>query len=127
MTWPSKPWQHIHIDFAGLFQKAMFLVAVDAHSKWPEAYLMSSTTVSQTISVLQKMFATHGLPEQIVSDNGPQFVSSEFAEFMKQNGVKHVRSAPYHPSTNGLAERFVHEAEYEGNFQEWSNAFSLTV
>ncbi len=106
-TWPSKSWQRIHIDFAGPFQKAMFLVAVDAHSKWPESYLMSSTTVSQTISVLRKMFATHGLPEQIVSDNGPQFVSSEFAEFMKQNGVKHVRSALYHPSTNGLAERFV--------------------
>ena len=42
-----------------------------------------------------------------MSDNGPQFVSAEFEKFMKENGVKHFRSAPYHPSTNGLAERFV--------------------
>ena len=49
----------------------------------------------------------YGLPEQIVSDNGPQFVSEDFAVFLKINGIKHTRSAPYHPSTNGLAERFV--------------------
>ena len=42
-----------------------------------------------------------------MSDNGPQFTSEEFAIFMKLNGVKHTRSAPYHPSTNGLAERFM--------------------
>ena len=53
------------------------------------------------------MFAAYGLPDQVVLDNGPQFISSEFAIFLKQNGVKYIRSAPYHPSTNGLAERFV--------------------
>ena len=41
------------------------------------------------------------------SDNGPQFVSDEFAMFLKQNGVKHIRCAPYHPSSNGLVEWFV--------------------
>jgi hypothetical protein len=68
---------------------------------------MQSTTVNKTIDVLRQMFARNGLPEQVVSDNGPQFTSEEFAVFMKTNGVKHTRSAPYHPSTNGLAERFV--------------------
>ncbi len=53
------------------------------------------------------MFSAYGLPEQLVSDNGPQFIAEEFAEFMRNNGVKHSRSAPYHPSSNGLAERFV--------------------
>ena len=48
-----------------------------------------------------------GLPQQLVSVNGPQFISVEFEKFLKENGVKHVRSAPYHPLTNGLAERFV--------------------
>ena len=47
------------------------------------------------------------MPEQIVSDNGPQFVSSDFAEFLKRNGIQHTRSSPYHPATNGEAERFV--------------------
>ena len=106
-VWPTKPWQRVHVDFAGPFQGSMFFVAVDAHSKWPEVHLMSSTTTAKTLDVLRKIFSAHGLPDQIVSDNGPQFVSSEFAYFMKQNGVKHTRSSPYHPSTNGLAERFV--------------------
>ena len=84
-----------------------FLIAVDAHSKWPEVIPMSTTTAEKTVSELHKLFATHGLPEQIVSDNGAQFTSQHFEEFMKLNGIKHICSAPYHPATNGEAERFV--------------------
>lgn len=53
------------------------------------------------------MFAAHGLPQQLVSDNGPQFISDEFAAFMKSNGIKHIRCAPYHPASNGAVERLV--------------------
>ena len=106
-VWPTKPWQRIHIDFAGPFMGKSFLIVVDAHSKWPEVVEMSSTTSSQTIMVLRNLFASHGIPEQIVSDNGPQFTSEEFRGFMKANSVKHIRCAPYHPSSNGAAERFV--------------------
>ncbi|XP_062389531.1 uncharacterized protein K02A2.6-like [Sardina pilchardus] len=106
-AWPGAPWQRIHVDFAGPFQGHMFMVVVDAHSKWPEVHLMSSTTASKTIQVLRRLFSRYGLPEVLVSDNGPQFTSSEFDTFMKSNGVKHIRSAPFHPATNGLAERFV--------------------
>ena len=86
---------------------SMFLIAVDAHSKWPEVILMKSTTSEKTVSVLRTIFARNGLPEQIVSDNGPQFTSEEYNLFMKKNGIKHFKSAPHHPATNGLAERFV--------------------
>ena len=68
---------------------------------------MSSTTSQATIRALRQFFATYGLPQQLVSDNGPQFSSVEFAAFLARNGVKHIRSSPYHPSTNGLAEHFV--------------------
>ena len=51
--------------------------------------------------------ATHGLPQKLVTDNGATFTSSEFHQFTEKNGIKHVTSAPYHPSTNGLAERAV--------------------
>ena len=57
--------------------------------------------------VLHHLFASYGLPEQLVSDNGPQFQSDEFQGFMHTNGVKHINYAPYHPSSNGAAERFV--------------------
>jgi len=56
---------------------------------------------------LRQIFSAYGLPEQLVSDNGPQFISDEFATFMKRNGVRHIRCAPYHPASNGLAECFV--------------------
>ena len=105
--WPAKPWHRIHIDYAGPFVGHMFLVVVDAHSKWPEVIPTKATTSTKTIHILRTIFARYGIPEQLVSDNGPQFKSDEFEVFMKQNGIRHITSAPYHPSTNGLAERFV--------------------
>ena len=107
-VWPSLPWQRIHVDFAGPFLGQQFLIVVDAHSKWPEVIPMaSSTTAARTIEALRLLFASYGVPNQLVSDNSPQFVSKEFADFMAGNAVKHIRVAPYHPASNGLAERFV--------------------
>lgn len=104
---PTKPWERIHLDFAGPFQNVTFLMAVDTHSKWPEVFVMSNTTSTATIGVSRQLFAVYGLPSQVVTNNGTQFMSEEFATFMKMNGIKHIRSAPYHPATNGLAECFV--------------------
>ena len=85
----------------------MYLLVTDAHSKWPEIVEIKSTTASRTVEELRKLFSSYGLPEQLVMDNGPQFVSEEFAMFTKVNGVKHIKNAPYHPSTNGAVERLV--------------------
>lgn len=93
--------------FAGPFLGTMFLIVVDSHSKWPEVIPVTTTNAARTIEELRKLFATHGLPQQLVSDNGPQFTSDEFRTFMRNNGIKHKRAAPYHPATNGSAERFV--------------------
>ena len=105
--WPSSPWQRIHIDFAGPFLGCMFLIVVDAHSRWLEIEKMDTTTSTKTIEKLQSLFARYGVPSQLVSDNGPQFKSEEFQMFLKRNGIKHLTSAPYHPASNGLAERCV--------------------
>nr|XP_027209716.1 uncharacterized protein K02A2.6-like [Penaeus vannamei] len=104
---PSTSWQRVHIDFAGPFRGHTFLIVVDSFSKWPEVIPMISTTAYSTVRVLMSLFATHGIPEQIVLDNGPQFVSSEFDSFCKGNNIKHIRNAPYHSATNGETERFV--------------------
>ena len=81
--WPEtkKPRSQVHVDFAGLINGVTYLVLVDSHSKWPEVITMSSTSASATISVLDKIFATHCLPETIVSDNGTQFTSAQFKEY----------------------------------------------
>ena len=105
--WPAQPWQRIHIDFAGPFLGSNFLVVVDTHSKWPEVVEMKTLTSAKTIEALRELFATYGLLQQLVSDNGSQFTSEEFAQFMTTNGIKHICCAPYHPASNGLAVRFV--------------------
>jgi hypothetical protein len=107
MVWPEKSWQRVHIDYAGPFKGNMFLVCIDAHSKWPEVVKTNDTSSRGTIKKLMEIFSRWGLPEQLVSDNGPQFCSEEFKQFLKANGIKHVRSSPYHPRSNGLAERMV--------------------
>ncbi|XP_042148867.1 uncharacterized protein K02A2.6-like, partial [Ixodes scapularis] len=101
------PWCRLHIDFAGPFQGKTFLIIVDSYSKWLEVIAVSSMTSLTVINALRRLFATHGLPDTVVSDNGPQFTSAEFREFLEANLIRHVTSAPFHPSTNGQAERMV--------------------
>ena len=104
---PKDPWERLHIDFAGPFKGSMWLILVDALTKWPEVVQMSSTSSERTIEVLRSLFSRYGVPRTIVSDNGTQFTSALFTQFCKGNGIHHKLSAPYHPSTNGEAERFV--------------------
>ena len=85
----------------------MIFAVIDAHSKWPEIFLMRSTTVEDTIVVMRCIFASFGLPDKLVSDNGPQFTAREFADFVNANGIRHIHTAPYHPASNGAIERFI--------------------
>ena len=105
--WPTRPWSRVHVDFAGPVKNNMYLIVIDSHSKWIDVQVMSSIAAPATIQRLRHIFSQFGLPEQIISDNGPTFTSTEFKDFLQKNGVKHVTSAPYHPASNGLAERAV--------------------
>lgn len=105
--WPRQPWRRIHMDYAGPFLGKLFLIIINAHSKWIDAYPVSSTATAATWECLRKSFSVHGFPEMIVSDNGQCFVSEASKDFMTKNGITHVTSPPYHPPSNGLAERAV--------------------
>jgi len=109
--WPTQPWARLHVDFAGPLEGKYILVTVDAHSKWIEASCISSTSSSAVMDVLRPLFARFGVPETVVTDNGPGFVSQEFEHFLRSNGIHHPTSAPYHPALNGLAERAVQTVE----------------
>ena len=103
---PHGPWECIHVDHAQ-WKNWLLLVAVDAFSKWPEVFVVASTFAKQTADKLRRVFATHGLPVTLVSDNGTPFASTEFRHFMTSNGITHRRVPPYHPSSNGLAEKIL--------------------
>ena len=85
----------------------MFLIIIDAHSKWMEVIPMKSAATLTTTQQLRMVFSRFGIPESIVSDNGPQFSSSEFEQFCRKNGIRHIRVSPYHLASNGLTERIV--------------------
>ena len=67
-------------------------------------YPTSSSAITEE---LRALFAKFGLPKSVVTDNGMGFVSQGFETFLKNNGIGHTTSAPYHPAFNGLAERAV--------------------
>ncbi|XP_043242925.1 uncharacterized protein K02A2.6-like isoform X1 [Amphibalanus amphitrite] len=104
--YPVQPWDRVHIDFA-TFEGKTYLLLVDAYSKWPEVRYMSSTTATKTIEVLTDIFATHGFPVTLVSDNGPPFTSGEFQSYLAARGIHHRLTPPYHPASNGQAESLV--------------------
>ena len=106
-AWPCKPMDRIHIDFAGPYHGRHLLLMVDAYSKWCEVEIKSSTTAESTINTLRSWFARYGLPNQLITDCGSQFISNEFKTFCRRNGINLMFSAPYHQSSNGQVERFV--------------------
>ena len=104
---PQEPLSRVHLDYAGPIESRMILVAVDSYSKWISAMVVCSATSNVTIEQLRMLFAEHGLPETIVTDNATCFTSAEFGLFIAKNGIQHITSPAYHPSSNGLAERAV--------------------
>ncbi|XP_052564317.1 uncharacterized protein K02A2.6-like [Culex pipiens pallens] len=104
---PVEPWTRLHLDYAGPIQEKFFLVIVDAHSKWPEIFAVNNSTASTTVSKLRECFARFGCPVSVVTDNGTQFDSELFAKFCRELGIEHIKTPPFHPQSNGQAERFV--------------------
>ncbi|XP_037929091.1 uncharacterized protein K02A2.6-like [Teleopsis dalmanni] len=102
-----RPWESVHIDFAGPFYNSMWLICVDAYSQFPFVCQLTNSATSDTIAALSSIFAIEELPETIVSNNGPQLTVKKFAIFCKSHGIKHVTTALFHLASNGLAERFV--------------------
>jgi hypothetical protein len=104
---PPAPFHRIHIDFLGPINGQSYLAIVDAYSKWVEAYRMNNTSSTAVIAKLYEFMSRFGLVNTIVSDNATCFLSQEFLDFCKVNGISHVTSPAYHPASNGQAESYV--------------------
>ena len=103
---PSRPWQKVGTDLFTLGSKT-YLVTVDYYSRYFEVDELQSTTSTAIIRKLSAHFARHGIPEIVVSDNGPQYSAEEFKTFANNWDFKHVTSSPGYPQSNGLAEKTV--------------------
>ena len=103
---PKYPWQIVATDMFYL-NRDDYLLVVDHYSRFWEIFQVSNTKRLTIITKMKTVFARHGVPEIVKSDNGPQYSSREFAEFAKTWGFKHVTSSPFYPKSNGLAERTV--------------------
>ena len=126
---PEKPWEVVSIDFGGPYPDGHYnLVVIDKRTRYPEVEVVSSTGIKQTKEKLKKIFATHGTPVQVESDNGPPFQSNEFAEFAAAEGFRHHRITPLHPRANGEAESFmklVNKTEQRARIQRVSPTIAM--
>jgi hypothetical protein len=92
-------------DLLDLHSGDHMLVVIDYYSRWSEVAVLRNTSAASVIRCMEKFFMTHGLPVRMRTDNGPQFTSSEFREFMDGNGIEHIKGIPYWPLSNGEVER----------------------
>ena len=105
-SFPSRPWERVGMDLFEINGK-LYLVIIDYYSRWVEFRKLTSLTSEHTIEVMKEVFATHGILDVIMSDNGPQFSAEAFAQFAKSYGFTHTTSSPRYPQANGEAERAV--------------------
>lgn len=107
---PDRPWQKIAADLCEIHGQR-YLIVVDYFSRWIEILNMSSTVAEQVISKLKSLFARFGVPDLLITDNGPQFTAHDFAEFAAEYDFEHRTTSPYFPHANGEAERAVQTAK----------------
>lgn len=103
---PSQPWQKVGSDIFH-YEGKDYLLVIDYYSKYPEMYLLPSTTSRAVITQLKSIFSRQGIPLTLVSDNGPPYASHEFQAFASDYEFKCITSSPLYPQANGKAEKGV--------------------
>ncbi|UYV67701.1 K02A2.6-like [Cordylochernes scorpioides] len=106
---PIRPWQKVGMDIFYLNGR-WYLIVCDYYSRYPEVSLLQNLTAQEVIGRLKSIFARHGTPETVRSDNGPQFqkvLGSEFSKFSKEWSFKHITSSPKFPQSNGFIEAII--------------------
>ena len=105
---PERPWQQLHADFKGPIANKYYLhVVIDQYSKYPEVDIVKSTSFAKLQPCLDRMFATHGIPDELISDNGSPYFGNEMSEYAKKMGFELNPVTPENPQSNGFAESFV--------------------
>ena len=103
---PQLPWQKVGVDLF-TWKGAKYLLLMDYYSRYIEVAKLPSETSSDVIEQMKSMFARNGIPQEVRSDNGPQFSSALFLKFSTEYNFIHVTSSPRYPASNGEVERAV--------------------
>ncbi|KAK0147806.1 hypothetical protein N1851_012497 [Merluccius polli] len=104
---PTAPWHKVGMDLFHLRGKD-YLVVIDYYSNFPEMALLANLSSTCVITHAKSIFARHGIPHTVVSDNGPCFSSKEWQKFAVQYDFNHVTSSPHYAQSNGQAEKGDH-------------------
>ena len=105
---PERPWQQLHTDFKGPIGNKYYLhIIIDQFSKYPEVDVVTSTSFSELEPCLDRIMATHGIPEETSTDNGSPYFGSNIANETKRMGFRHHQVTPLDNKSNGFAENFV--------------------
>lgn len=108
----SRLLERIHIDIVGEIhletaKKSRYIItAIDAYSRFAFAKAVPEAKTEHCIEFLDEIISIHGCPEYIISDKGAQFTSSKWGAYLKELGIRHNTTTPYHPQSNGMDERF---------------------
>ena len=101
---PDGPWQKLHADFKGPIAGSYYVhVVIDQYSKYPEVDIMRSTSFKKLKPALDRIFATHGIPESLTTDNGPPYFGDELESYAKCLGFELTPVTPEDPRSNGFA------------------------
>ena len=107
---PDRAFQMVGADICE-FKGDQYLIVSDCFSRYIEMAHLKNANSFCVIQSMKNIFARHGIPEKVVTDNGRQFVSSEFQNFADKWNFVHTTSSPYFPQSNGQAERAVQIAK----------------
>ncbi len=104
---PLQPWNKVACDLF-VFENEQYCLVTDYYSKYPEVINLGRNSTSHAVvKALKSVFSRHGIPQTLVSDNGPCYASHEFRKFVQEWEFTHVTSSPLYPRSNGMAERNV--------------------
>ena len=107
---PERPWSKVGIDIFTL-DRQDYLIMVDYYSDYWEIDVLPDTTSETIVNCCKRQFSRHGIPDSVVSDNGPNLTSAEFSRFSSDWEFEHITSSPYHSQSNGKAESAVDKAK----------------
>ena len=104
---PERPFQELAVDYAEK-EGNIFLIMVDCKTDWPTIIFCGKDMTSRKlIDILREEFCRTAVPDVIWSDQGTQFMSQQFQDFLRDWGIRHKTSSPRNPQSNGKVEATV--------------------